>query len=148
MNIIISDSESDIEITHVLFVLFRKRSRVLTEEPRLLSENNDDHMDNGSTSSNAALQILNLGSLKELWNNGDYYEEVSRWEIVILAAHKCRSGSFANAEILSYGDMAYSIADFDAVKSIEDNVLGRKLKNFDMLRQWINASVPSNRFQV
>ena len=61
--IAISNSESDTEITPVPS---RKQSRVVTEESRPLSEDNDDHVINkiDSTSKDAALQPFNLGYLK------------------------------------------------------------------------------------
>ena len=75
-NMTVSDGESDIEITPVPS---RKRSRVLTEEPRPLSEVDDeDNSTDDSTSNDTALQLFNLGHLKELRNGEEDYEWDSR----------------------------------------------------------------------
>ena len=82
----VSDGESDIEITPVPS---RKRSRVLTEEPRPLSEVDDeDNSTDDSTSNDTALQLFNLGHLKELRNGEEDYEWDSRRQIALLAVHE------------------------------------------------------------
>ena len=44
--------------------------------------------------------------------------------------------------------MTYSIVDFDAIKSIKRKILGRKMKNMDTLKTWINKSLHSKLFQI
>ena len=80
--------------------------------------------------------------------NKDDYKELGRQDIDLLAVHKGRGQRSANDEILNYDGMTYSITKFDPIKSIEENVYGRKVKNSDKLRQWINVSLHLKHFQV
>ena len=71
------------------------------------------------------MKLFKLGAPKELWNE-DNCKEVGLGEIDLLAAHTGRGQSFANAKILNYGGMTYSITKFDVIKSIEEKVLGKE----------------------
>ena len=108
---------------------------MLTKESRPPWEEEDNSTDNYSPP-NTTLQPFNLEWLKELWNGGDF-EEVDCKEIALFAAYEDRGGSPGKAEINNYGGMTYSIADFDAIKSIRKKILDLKVKNTDTKVQQI-----------
>ena len=130
---IISDINNNNEI---LSVPSRKRSRVDAEVD--VSDDNSD-LGDAPPSTNTVMNLFNLGSLKDLWSNGDYFE-IGRQEIALLAAYKCRDNSSTNAEINNCGGETYSIADFDEIDGTKKTVLVRKIKNFDTLKVWINEN--------
>ena len=108
-----------------------------------MSDNNDDSVD----VSNTVLHLFNLGLLKELWSNGDYFE-VGQQDIALLIAHNSRDGASANAEINDYEGVTYSVADFDEINCIKRKIVGRKIKKFDALKAWINEILPSKLFEI
>ena len=65
-----------------------------------------------------------------------------------MAAHKSRDGASANALINYYDNATYSVVDFDEIKCVKRNILGRKIKNFDALKARINEILPSKLFEI
>ena len=127
--------------SEILSVTSRKRSRVVTEVD--VSDDDDESAD----ASNTVSQLFNLGLLKELWSNRGYFK-VGQQDIAFLAAHKSRDGASANALINYYDNATYSVVDFDEIKCVKRNILGRKIKNFDALKARINEILPSKLFEI
>ena len=108
-----------------------------------------DKSDNDVLDKVAAIsKMFDKGELISLWRNGEH-EEVGRREIVLFAAHQGKGMSFANYLIQDCGGRrTYSTVEFDAIALIPKSKLGRKLRNFAMLRDKINSHSTMVLFRV
>jgi len=140
----VSDGESDVEIQPVKS---KKRKFRQDNSDLLDADGVDGDLVDESDPNASALQLFNLGAIKELWRNHEY-EEVGRREIALLNAHAGKDSSYSNMEIMEYGGMTYSIKEYDSITAISKSTLGRKAQNFDRLRSWINANNPSKLYHV
>jgi hypothetical protein len=143
-----SDGESDVEL---VAAPSRKRARVSVAPDELSDDNEGDGNDNDLTSATDEIkktaQEFNLGTIKELWLD-EQYREVARREMALIGAHERKPSSYTNAIIHKYGGMAFSTAEYEAVLALPKSTIGRKLKNFDLLRDWINEGQRTKLFMV
>ena len=145
----VSDGHSDVNI---IAASSRKRARTLTDAPGELSsddegDGDDDDLAGASTAVRETAQAYNLGAIKELWL-AEEYREVARREMALIGAHERKPSSYTNAIIHQYGGMALSKAEYEAVLALSKSTIGRKLKNFDRLRDWINEGQRTKLFLV
>jgi len=134
----------------------RKHSPVSEDNSTSLDDDDDDDYEEEETESGAdgnvdltkAMSIqLDKGELKKLWTDGEY-KRVGCLEIAAKEAHAGNDLPAANSKITMLGGTAISIAEFDAIKSIKKSILGRKIKNFDDLKEHINSGLPGDLFHI
>ena len=124
----------------------RKRPTYIISSPDEDSESEKDDIDDDEVK--ATSKLFDKGELISLWRNGEH-EEVGRREIALSAAHQGKGLAYVNHLIQDCGcQRTYSIADFDAITSIPKSKLGRKLRNFLMLRDEINQHSGMVLFRV
>ena len=85
------------------------------------------------------MKMFDKGVLISMWRNGEH-EEVGRREILLKSAHQDKGLAYANYLIQDCGGRrTFSTANYEAITAIPKSKLGRKLRNFAILQEDINA---------
>ena len=50
--------------------------------------------------------------------------------------------------IIEHNGISYSIKEYEKILTIDKSTLGRKAKNFDRLRSWINSNNPTKLYLI